>query len=301
MYVTPSGPQSIGGVIDDAIRLYRHSFSRCWLLAFLPALAFAVWEIGMTHYLPMYGSSYSPAAQIAFAKQHPLPGVVILFVLVASLISLSFQGALAAQQAAVARHDDSFTLGRALAAGILRLPTFILSLILLYLLMIGVMLAVALVVALPLGLLLGALHVMTRAIAPAGFALVIFIAILALMGRMQLFMVAIYVDRAGPLASLKSSWRLTKGHWWRATTILATAMIMLLVLYFAVITLSYLGGYLTHYGPIHRFVIAPLVIMVTYTIIYPLAAAIWVAMYNDFKLRREGGDLAARVGALNSA
>jgi hypothetical protein len=40
--------------------------------------------------------------------------------------------------------------------------------------------------------------------------------------------------------------------------------------------------------------------VVTYTTIYPLAAAIWVAMYNDFKLRREGSDLVARVGALTS-
>ena len=78
-------------------------------------------------------------------------------------------------------------------------------------------------------------------------------------------------------------------------------MILLIVLYFAVTLLSYLGAYLTHYGPINRFVIGPLLLIVTYVVIYPLGSAIWVAMYNDFKLRREGGDLAARVGALNSA
>lgn len=301
MYVTPSGPQSIGGVIDDAIRLYRYSFSRCWILAFLPAVVFAAWEVMMARYIPGYGLPYSPAAQIAIARHHPLPGIVIFYILIVSLVSLSFQGAVAARQAAAARGDGSFTLGRAFAAALTRLPTFILSVILLYLAIFGTILAVGLVVALPIGLLIGALHLMVRAVVSVGFALLILIAMLALMGRLQLFMAAVYIDREGPLASLKQSWRLTKGHWWRSTAILTTALIMLMVLYLAVLLLSYLGGYLTHNGPVHRFVILPLLVVVTYTVIYPLAAAIWVAMYNDFKLRREGGDLAARVGALSSA
>lgn len=300
MYVTPSAPKSIGGVIDDAIHLYRYSFSRCWLLAFLPAVALGASGIFIARYVPWYGTAYSPAAQMAIAKQHPIPGVMILYILIASLVALSFQGAMAARQAAVARNDDAFTLGRAFAAAFLRLPTFILSAILLYLVLIGAMLG-AMLVALPLGWLLGALHLMVRALASVGLVLLVLIATLAVMGRLQLFMAAIYIDREGPLASLKSSWRLTKGHWWRATAIMATAMIMLIVLYFAITMLSYLGVYLTHNGPIQRFLIGPLLVMVTYTTIYPLAAAIWVAMYNDFKLRREGGDLVARVGALNSA
>lgn len=301
MYVTPSGPQSIGGVIDDAIRLYRYSFSRCWILAFLPAVALGAWQVMMVPYVPGYGFSYSPAAQMAFAKQHPLPGMTIVYVMIVSLIALSFQGAVAARQAALARGDDSFTLGRAFATAFTRLPTFILSVILLYLAIIGVMIGAMIVVALPVGLLLGALHLMVRAVASAGLLLLIMVAMLALMGRLQLFMAAIYIDRDGPLASLKESWRLTQGHWWRATAILTTAMIMMMVLYLAVMLLGYLGGYLTHNGPVQRVLVAPLLVIVTYTVIYPLAAAIWVAMYNDFKLRRGGGDLAARVGALNSA
>lgn len=301
MYVTPSGPQSAGGVIDDAIRLYRYSFSRCWLLAFLPAVAFGAWTIFVARYIPGYGFAQSPVTQFAVARQHPLPGIMIFYIMIASLVLLSFQGALAALQDAVARHDDSFTLGRAFAAAFRRLPTLILSSILLYLIIFGVILAVALVIALPLGLLLGGLHLLSRPAAGAGFAVLIVIAMIALMGRLQLFMVAIYIDREGPLAALKTSWRLTKGLWWRATTILATALIMLMVLYLAVSLLNYLGGYLVHNPSVHRFLIAPLLLTVTYTVIYPLATAIWVAMYRDFKLRREGGDLAARVGALTSA
>jgi len=303
MYVTPSGPQSIGGVIDDAIRLYRQSYSRCWLLALLPAVGFGIWQIAETHYVPASAASfpYSRAAEAEIVK-HPLPGAMLAYMAIIALLALSLQGAVAARQAAVARGDDSFTFGRALATAFLRLPTLILSGILLYLAMAGMFIAVAIVVFVPVGM-LHATHLLARP-GPAAMACVVvavFLAILALVGRLQLFIAAIYIDREGPLASLKSSWRLTRGHWWRATAILATAMIMLMVLYLAVTVLAYLSGYLTHYGPIHRFLIAPLLLMVTYTVIYPLGSAIWVAMYNDFKLRREGGDLAARVGALNSA
>jgi len=157
-----------------------------------------------------------------------------------------------------------------------------------------------LVVVLPLGFLLKSPHPVGQGVASLGFALLGFAAMIALMGRLQLFMAAIYIDREGPLASLKSSWRLTQRHWWRAMVILTTALIMMLVLYLALSMLSYLSGYLTHYGPAQRFVIGPLLLAATYTTIYPLGAAVWVAMYNDFKLRREGGDLAARVGALTS-
>lgn len=301
MYATPSGPQSIGGVIDDAIRLYSNSFSRCWLLAFLPAAAFGAWQVAAVHYVPNYGVPHFPMAPKVAAAQ-PLPPMLLLFVLILSLLAAGFQGGLAARQAAMARGDEeSFTLGRALATGFLRLPALILSLLLLYLIMTVAVLIVTFAVALPIGIVLNRMHVPMRPVAPAGFAVLILIALLSFMGRLQLFGVAIFVDRIGPLAALKASWRLTQGHWWRATAIMMTAFVMLLVLFLGVAVLENIFGYLSHYGAIHRLVVAPLLGVVAYTALYPLLTAIWVVMYNDFKLRHEGGDLAARVGALDSA
>lgn len=298
MYVTPSGPQSIGGVLDDAIRLYRHSFSRCWILAFLPAITFAVWQFRVAHYVPAYGLPHSPAAAMAIGRQHPLPGVMIFWMFVLFIVSFSFQGAVAALQAASARHDESFTFGRALATAFTRLPALVASGILLYLALFGVMLAVVVPVAVLSAILR---PTVAQSAVTAGFAALFIIVMLAVVGRLQLFMAAIYIDREGPWAALRTSWRLTRGHWWRAMAILTIAIIMLFVLYFAITLLSFIGVYLTHNGPLNRFVIAPVILIVTYVVIYPLMAAVWVAMYNDFKLRREGGDLAARVGALNSA
>lgn len=300
MYVTPSGPQSIGGVIDDAIRLFRHSFSRCWLLALLPAAAFAAWQIAMVYYVPAYGVPHFPLMR-PVAPVHPLPGAMVAYLLVIFLFAGGMQGGVVARQAAVARGDESFTLGRAFSTAMARLPIFILSIILLYLVIVGMVAVLALAVMLPAGLLLRHLHALSQPVASAALGLLLCIPLLALMGRLQLFMVAVFVDRMGPLASLKASWRLTQGHWWRATAIMMTAGIMIMVLFLAVTVVSDVEGYLTHFAAIHRFVIAPILIIASYIAFYPLWAAVWVAMYNDFKLRREGGDLAARVGALNSA
>src|SRR6185437_11551504 len=144
------------------------------------------------------------------------------------------------------------------------------------------MLVAALGVALPASLLLSRLHPLARTLTSAGFAVLLLVALLVVMGRLQLFMAAIFIDRKGPFASLKTSWRLTAGHWWRAMGILMTATIMLIVLFLAATLLSNLDGYLTHYGAIHRLVIGPLLMIVSYVVLYPLAAAIWVAMYHDF-------------------
>ena len=33
MYVKPTTPRSIGGILDDAIKLYRDAFAKSWPLA----------------------------------------------------------------------------------------------------------------------------------------------------------------------------------------------------------------------------------------------------------------------------
>src|ERR1700722_7477393 len=38
MYQKPTVPQSIGGVLDDTLQLYKASFASCWLPALLTAL-----------------------------------------------------------------------------------------------------------------------------------------------------------------------------------------------------------------------------------------------------------------------
>lgn len=301
MYVTPSAPQSVGGVIDDAIRLYRHSFRRCWLLALLPAALFGAFLIAVAVYMPSYNVA---AARFGGAGALPATSdsraVLIFGDLILIVVVFGFQGAITAYQAALARADGSLSLGRALGTGFARLPVFVLSGILLYLGMVGAMI-VALIALLPFGWLLGHFHLLGRSITGVGLATAFGISVLYVLGRLQLFVAAIFIDRKGPKSSLTTSWHLTRGHWWRAVAILGAGMAIILVLYLAVVLLNYLVGYIVHLDRTYSVIIGAFVLMVCYTFIYPMGPALWVAMYNDFKLRREGGDLAARVGALNSA
>lgn len=301
MYVTPSAPQSVGGVIDDAIRLYRYSFPRCWLLGLLPAVLFGAFMIalavsfpGFNVVTPRFGGAGALPATSHFRA------VVLFGDLILVVFTFAFQGAITAYQAALARGDASLSVGGALGTGFARVPTFILSGILLYLGMIGAMI-LALIVLLPFGLLLNHFHLLGRSVVGAGLATAFGISVIYVLGRLQLFVAAIFIDRKGPKSSLTTSWHLTKGHWWRAVAILGAGMAIILVLYAAILLLNYLVGYVIHFNGMYRVGIATLVLMVCYTFMYPMGPALFVAMYNDFKLRREGSDLAARVGALNSA
>lgn len=300
MYVTPSAPQSIGGVIDDAIRLYRHSFLRCWLLGLLPALLFGAFMIALAISAPGYDVA---TGRLGGAGTLPTANnfrtVLVSGDLAFIVLVCAFQGALTAYLAALSRGDDSYSLGRALGTGFARLPIFILSGLLFYLGLIGVMM-IALLALLPFGLLLNHFHMLGRTITGAGIATAFGIAMVYVLGRLQLFIAAIYIDRKGPKSSLTTSWHLTKGHWWRAIAILGAGMAIIMVLYMTVVLLNYLVGYIIH-DRIYRVVIGTSLLVVCYSFIYPMGPALFVAMYNDFKLRREGGDLAARVGALTSA
>lgn len=294
MYVTPSAPQSVGGVIDDAIRLYRHSFARCWLLGLLPALLFGAFMTALE-----ISAGYNVARGGTLPTTGNFRAMLVFGDLALVVLMVGFQGAITVYQAALSRGDASYSLGRALGTGFARLPIFILSGILFYLGLIGVML-VALIALLPFGLLLNHFHLLGRSITGIGITVAFGIAMIYVLGRLQLFVAAIYIDRKGPKSSLTTSWQLTKGHWWRAIAILGAGMAIIIVLYVTVILLNYLIGYIMH-DMMYRAAIDTSVLVVCYTFVYPMGPALFVAMYNDFKLRREGGDLAARVGALTSA
>lgn len=266
MYVQPSSPQSIGGVIDDGIRLFRSSFSRCWLLAIIPGLVVAVYETFYPITIPIYSALGHPSALAGLTHS---PRLIVLDI-VSGLLGLIFQGAVVVQELAILRGDDSCTFGRAAATGFKRLPGMVLATILFSLAITGGFIALLI----------------------PGFWL---------WGRLQLWTAALFVEDASATEALASSWRLTQGHWWRAATIFTVAIIIMIVL---ALVFTFVGGFfaaLSHASTLGRTLLLYVFSLASRAIYYPLGAAIWLAMYHDFKLRREGGDLATRVGALDSA
>jgi hypothetical protein len=300
MYVRPSGPQSIGGVIDDAIRLYRNSFSRCWLLALIPSVLYGAVMLAVARTVPSYGVPGAQGVPL-LAAQQAFGRAMLGYVAILMVLMIAFQGAILVRQAAVARGDESISLARAVATGFARMPLFILSLMLFYLGLIGAVIVIMLVVALPIGWLLNHQHLLVRPVITAGMVVIFLIPMFYLMGRLLLFAVALFVDRKGPKSALTTSWQLTKGHWWRSMAIIGVGTVIIMVLFIAIALLNDLFAFVTHFGSSYRLFAFPLVLAVFYTFMYPMGPALFVAMYQDFKLRREGGDLADRVGALNSA
>lgn len=272
-YVPPSGPLPIGGVIDDALRLYRSMLGRAWLLSFAFSLALAAFSF----VLFLHVRDATPAAQGSAAMQSlqsmlsalHSPPILSLYLLV-TLLTFALYGSLMAYGDAVARGENAFSLVEACAVGFRRLPGIVLASV-----VCGVVVGVGLVAFVIPGL--------------------------WLWGRLQLWIAAMFAENATAFGSLGSSWNITKGNWWRGTTIFSVAIIMILVIsiVFSIIAGAIAG--VMRLSVTDANILVQLASMIANTITYPFFAATWLSMHRDFKLRREGGDLAARAGVLGSA
>jgi hypothetical protein len=265
MYARPTAPLPIGGVVDDAIKLYRASFRSCWLIALIGSLIAGAFGIYLTLYARDAGISMSGLAALQIYRQPP----VIALYLLEIVLSLAFYGALIAMQNTVGAGPAQLSVGEAIGIGFTRLGRAVIA-------------AFSSWVVVVVGLLL------------------LLIPGIYLLGVLCLWPVALYGEDAGAIDSLFASGRLIKGHWWRSSTILTIALIIILVL-------SVLAGLIA--GALvavwrRDLTTAQLVIQLfsiaASVFVQPMIPAVLIAIYRDLKLRREGGDLAARVGALPS-
>jgi hypothetical protein len=123
--------------------------------------------------------------------------------------------------------------------------------------------------------------------------------------RLQLFLVPLIVEPEGPLVSLGTSWRLVGGNWWRTFTVVMVLFVILFVLELVLGTLTgvvgaILGGRPTGTAQMIATVSLATIAIGTVVRIFtaPLICAVGVALYHDLLLRKSGGDLDARLGAL---
>jgi hypothetical protein len=102
------------------------------------------------------------------------------------------------------------------------------------------------------------------------------------------------------VGALGISWGLIEGHWWRAAMILTVGIIIVAVIS---VVFSTVGGlvFIVHpVDPMSLILDQEVITAVERVFVTPMIPAVMVAMYYDFKLRREGGDLAARTKSLAS-
>ncbi|MGH8217540.1 MAG: hypothetical protein ACREUT_03065 [Steroidobacteraceae bacterium] len=271
-YVAPSAPQSIGGVIDDAIRLFRASWSRCWLLAVIPGLAGVLFTLALPISVPTNVKPSLVSILHTYASMFTLR-VVGLYVLI-TIVSVIFQGAVLAREAAIAAGHETASAADAVGIGLRRVLWMILG---------GILFSIVVLI---------------------GFVALIVPGIW-LWGRLMLWVPALFVDDQNAIDGLGTSWRLTRSNWWRCTAIATVAIIIAFVL---ALVFSFAGsiaagivGAPSHMGLRTRTLLIQIFSLAGNAIYIPLIAAMWIAMYKDLRLRREGGDLASRAAALGNA
>jgi hypothetical protein len=265
MYVRPASPQSIGGVLDDAIKLYRGSFRACWPVAAAAAVIGGALSIYLM--LHLLGSVvFNPRLPMQAFTAYRQPGVLLTW-LAAAAVRLAAYGAMLIYQNALAQAEGTPSMQEALSATLGRLVPGMLA---------GLAWWVVIMV---------------------GFVLLLVPGVYFL-GALCLWPACVFIGGAGPLQALRQSRELIRGYWWRTTTILTVALILVMVL--SSVTGALFGALIPIF---HRDLVAMqlgLQVVAVIVSIFTLSAmpAVLVAVYRDLKLRREGSDLAARLGAL---
>src|SRR5665213_4432391 len=263
MYARPTAPLPIGGVVDDAIKLYRESFARCWPIALVGSLIMGTFGVFLTIYVRNAGIGLTGMALLQIYGQPP----VLALYLLQSVLSLAFYGALIASLNAVALGDTPLSFGEAIAIGFTRLGRAVVS---------GVVWWAIIVIGLILLLVPG----------------------IYFLGALCLWPVALYAEDAGAMQALQYSRDLIKGHWWRSSTILTIAVIIILVFSVVVGLIAGVLAAISRHDVTTAQLMVQVVSIAANVFVLPMIPAVLLAMYRDLQLRREGGDLAARVGAL---
>lgn len=129
-----------------------------------------------------------------------------------------------------------------------------------------------------------------------------------LMGSLMLGMYIIVLEDQGGLAALKRSHQLVWGNWWRTMAIVTVAMLIYAAGAMAIgaigVAVAAGGGISLGQSPeetASALVAVIVVLNAALSIVFsPLLISVMVALYHDLKLRKEGGDLAARIEALGT-
>lgn len=292
MYTIPTEPRSIGGVLDDGLRLWRDSLGKTWPLALLAQLIVAIplfvlgyklqGSVPMVPGVPARPMSAANAQAVMNLFKSPATWLTYLVIVVLSALLYT---ALVVRIAAVAKGAAS-SLSGALSSALRLLPRLLLQFLLFF--------AVAMVVGVALALLAVA---GSKALLSVLFIILFFVGAFVF-GRVFFASIVLILDDAGPAESIAISWRLTRGHWWRCAGILLVLFIIGLVFSLVVGFISgALGGALGT-SNLMATGTSQLLSLLVNAVLGSLYPAVLVAILYDLRLRKQGGDLLSRVDAL---
>lgn len=272
MAIQPSQPQGVGAVLDTAFQLYKTSFGAVWPLCLL------LWLVSSPPnlYLLINAGQAAPVGDLAeaYAMLGVMGNPIYWAVSIASLALVMWViGALYLKQNAVGV-DADLSVGAALQSSFGRILALVLMAVLF-----GVAICVGFILFLVPGLIL----------------------MVSLMFGTNLIM----LEGKGPVSALTGSHKLVWGNWWRCAAVLTVGGIMVMIIYMAAgLIITVIMPFIRLGGAdllMSSLVSAMLIGVLVNLLVTPFFSALLLALYWDLKLRKEGGDLAARVGALNVA
>ncbi len=260
VYTQPTAPQTIGGVLDDAVSLYRNCLPRSWPLALAPEVAVTLTNIHIESKLPPHVSA-DPMAALAMLRT----GDFVFSALFSFVVLLLFNVALTDHMHAQATGRPAST-GRSLGVGLRLLPRAI-----------------------------GAWVVL--AVAPALGALLRLVPGLYVAGALMLTFVAMIVGDLGVLQSIAESYRLVKGHWWRTVTIYSVATVIAVVFYVVLVLVTGIAAMSSPSASALTVGLRRLVGVAIGTLMTLWFPAVLLSLYYDLNLRRASAAMPPAGGA----
>lgn len=268
MYSLPAEPGSIGHTLDAGFKLYFVSFKQVLILAILAALSISVPMHAMLLAVPMLAADDA-------APGNAFMATFILGLLVCMALYLWFYLATLCRIGAIA-YGETLTLGACMATGIRKLFPVVLATILYSLAMMG-------------GLLL--------LIIPG---MILWLSLL-------FYALCIVLEGDGILESLRHSHRLVWGNWWRTAVIVTVVFVVYYVIYlavevpFAIVDQMVFDSELGELPGFGQAMLTMVGDVIATVLTFPLMTSVFVAVFHDLKLRKEGQDLEARVEALTAS
>lgn len=234
---------NLGGVF----RLYRVALPRCWIPALVLALGGVAMAVAFERMLPATSDPWQWSTQV---RSLMMSGAYWRLVLISGAVSMLCYGALVAVIHAVAVPGTPAPAAAGFGPALRSLPAALVA-------------AVIFLVVTTLG------------------TLAFFIPGAWIWGMWQLWLVALVVERLGPVASLRRSWHLMAGAWWRITTLITIVLIVIFAL--AVVAYLIAGSVLLVVGVDLERATEAITIMEALgnLLLAPLVAAAFVVSYLD--------------------
>jgi hypothetical protein len=261
MFQLATAPRGIGQVLDAVFRLTRLAFTRMLPFAVVAGLLSAVPFV----YFITSGALDNPATLATF-QLSPAYWIATLFMFVVNFL---VYGAGITRIESIAQGAD-VGLGAAVRLTLSRILPIILA---------SILYTLAVCVGLVLLLVPGLIFAVS----------------------LYMFLPAILLDGKGPVESIGYSHKLVWGNWWRVATIVTIALIIMYLLF---LIAGMILGIFAGFGNADLatvFLVQMGATIVASLLVMPYFMALYVEVFRELKMRKLGGDLAARIETVGAA